>query len=84
MTKAPPLSRQAPLFSRDRVVERTVSTGTVIRTRLQPLEDGRVTILEYYRKTEGGQWIRRHQEERKVSFASLGLNCSFDELFGPA
>lgn len=78
----PPLSQQLPLFSNERVVERTMSTGTVIRALLRPAGEGQVTILAWYRREPDGRWQRRPQEERTVAFDTLGLSTPFDELFG--
>lgn len=75
--------QQAPLFDSERIVERTMSTGTTIRTLLRPAGGGRVTIVAYYRRAGTGRWVRRPMEERTVEFESLGLASSYDELFGP-
>ena len=80
----PPLSQQLPLFSNERVIERTTSSGTTIRAQLRPEPDGMVTILAWFRRQPDGRWLRRPQEERTVAFEKLGLSSSFDELFGPA
>lgn len=78
----PPLDQQLPLFSRERVVERTTESGTRIRAVLRPEGDGMVTILAWYRCAPDGRWQRRPQEERQVPFAKLRLNSSYAELFG--
>lgn len=82
--KLPPeASLQPPLFANDRVVQRVLSTGTIIRVRLEPLAEGQVRILEYHRRDHTGKWQRRSEEEqRTVSFATLGLAGSFSEIFG--
>lgn len=79
----PPLSHQLPLFSNERVVQRTTSTGTTIRAQLKPAGSGMVTVIAWYRREPDGRWQRRPQEEgRTVPFDQLGLASSFDELFG--
>jgi len=78
----PPLSYQLPLFSNERVVERTTDSGTTIRAQLRPEGDGQVTILAWYRRQPDGRWQRRPQEERTVPFEQLRLNTTYEELFG--
>lgn len=78
----PPLSHQLPLFSNERVIERTTDSGTVIRAQLRPEGAGMVTILAWYRRQADGRWQRRPQEERTVNFTQLRLSSSYEELFG--
>lgn len=79
----PPPSQQLPLFSRERVVQRTLSSGITIRAQLRPAPGGMVTIVAWYRRETDGRWQRRPQEEgRTVPFAGLGLASSYSELFG--
>lgn len=64
-------------------MQRLLSNGTLIRVRLTPVAAGQVRITEYQRRDRRGRWQRRSEEEgRTVSFASLGLQTGFDELFG--
>jgi len=78
----PPLDQQLPLFSNERVVQRTTESGTVIRAQLRPEGNGQVTILAWYRREPDGRWQRRRQEERTVPYRQLGLSSSYEELFG--
>ncbi len=78
----PPLSQQLPLFSNERVIERTTSAGTTIRVQLRPEGNGMVTILAWFRRQPDGRWQRRPQEERTVAFDKLGLASTYSELFG--
>lgn len=74
---------QAPLFNEERIVQRLLTNGTLIRARLVPVAEGQVRIAEYHRRDRNGKWQRRSDEEgRTVSFATLGLATGFDELFG--
>ncbi|MCA9836368.1 MAG: hypothetical protein KC422_05615 [Trueperaceae bacterium] len=75
---------QGHLFDKNVMVERTLSTGTVVRLKLEPLGDGRVKVLEYYRKGHLHDRFKRHSdEEGKVfQFAELGLLQTYDHLFG--
>lgn len=82
--KPPPLSQQLPLFSNERVIQRTTDSGTVIRAQLRPEGAGLVTILAWYRQQSDGRWQRRPQEERTVPYAQLRLSSSYEELFGEA
>lgn len=74
---------QDNLFDPTREVTRTLSNGTLVRSRLRPLGQGRVQIVEYYRKPKGGVWSRRRNEEGvTVAFDTLNLTETYEELFG--
>ena len=57
-------------------------SGTVIRAMLRPAGEGLVTIVAWYRREPDGRWQRRPQEERTVSFGTLGLSTTYEDLFG--
>lgn len=81
------VSVQNDLFSGTRVVERVVAgSGSTVRMRLEPAGEGRVRILEYYRRRRGEARFRRApgEENREVPYARLGLEAGFEDLFGPA
>lgn len=75
---------QDDLFSGCRWLERTTSSGVVVRVRLQPLGRGRVRILRYERRRPGdGAFVRRAEEEgRIVSLAALAPDQDYARLFG--
>lgn len=66
--------------------EKTTSLGTIVRSVLEPVGDGRVRILEYYRKPKRSAQFRRVKtEEGKVlPFAQLGSKTSYHDFFGLA
>ena len=73
---------QDDLFSSARVVERTLSHGTVLRLKLEPLPGERVRVLEYHRKAPGERWGRVLEEEgRTLRYDQLRLSPSFADLF---
>lgn len=73
---------QDHLFSSARLVERTLSNGTVLRLKLEPLLGERVKVLEYHRKAPGERWQRLHEEEgRTLRYDQLKLSRSFTEVF---
>jgi hypothetical protein len=85
------VSVQNDLFSGTRVVERVVAgSGSTVRMRLEPAGEGRVRIVEYFRRRRGEARFRRApgEENREVPYARLGLEPAFEELFdrpgGPA
>lgn len=75
--------QQGNLFDKSILVERTLSTGSILRLKLEPLENRQVKVLEYYRKGFLSDKFKRHKdEEGKVfGFAELNLNESFEALF---
>lgn len=73
---------QDNLFDPSRTVERNLESGSAVRLRLEPLGDGRVRVLEYYRKAAGG-WRRCREEEGRIVFYDrLKLPQDYAELFG--
>lgn len=74
---------QGHLFDKAVMVERTLSTGTVLRLKLEPLGEGKVRVLEYHRKGFLHERFKRQKdEEGKVFvFADLGLSQSYHALF---
>lgn len=73
---------QDDLFSPARMVERTLSNGTTLRLKLEPLPEERVKVLEYHRKGPGERWQRVQEEEGRVLlYDQLKLAQPFDELF---
>lgn len=81
------VSVQNDLFSGTRLVERRLpDSGATVRIRLAPLADGRVRILEYYRRRRGEVRFKRAngEENRDVAYERLGLEADFEELFGDA
>jgi hypothetical protein len=77
------LDRQGHLFDKTVLVERTLSTGSVVRLKLEPLANNRVKVLEYYRKGFLSDRFKRHiEEEGKVfPFEDLNLSESYARLF---
>ncbi len=74
---------QGHLFDKSVMVERTLSTGTVLRLKLEPLGEGKVRVLEYHRKGFlSDRFKRLPQEEGKIfALLDLGLNQSYQALF---
>lgn len=73
---------QDSLFTPERVVQRTLESGTILQLRLEPLSGERVRVLSYRQKLVGGRWKRLKAEEgRTVSWAQLGLRGSFEDVF---
>ena len=73
---------QDDLFSSVRAVERTLSNGTVLRLKLEPLPGERVGVLEYHRKAPGERWRRVPDEEgRTLRYDQLRLSPPFADLF---
>lgn len=77
------LGQQPSLFDRSRLVERRLSSGAIVRLRLEPLPAGRVKVVEYRRRGhEDARWQRRPGEEGRVCpFAALGLDLPFEDVF---
>lgn len=74
---------QDSLFSTERVVQRVLPGGTVLRLTLEPLPGGRVRVLAYQRRRVGEHWQSvREEEGRTLAFERLGLSGSFADLFG--
>jgi hypothetical protein len=65
-------------------VTRVLSTGSTITLTLEPLGEGQVRILTYYRKpARGDRFVRTPAEEgHVVAFEKLGLELSYETLFG--
>lgn len=73
---------QDDLFSSTRIVQRTLTNGTVLRLKLEPLPGSRVRVLEYYRRRAGERWQRVKEEEgRELAYGQLKLRESFADLF---
>jgi hypothetical protein len=64
------------MFDRSRVVERVLSTGTVVRLRVEELEGGRVLVHEARRRRGEGAWERWPEFEGEQSAAELCLERS--------
>lgn len=74
---------QDSLFSTERVVQRVLPGGTVLRLTLEPLAGERVRVLDYRRKRAGETWqIVREEAGRTLAFDQLGLPHTFIDLFG--
>jgi hypothetical protein len=75
--------KQIHLFDKSAVVERVTSMGSSIRMKLEPLSDGKVKVLEYYRKTKDSAQFKRvkSEEGQIVAFEKLGLKQSFTAIF---
>jgi hypothetical protein len=78
---SPPVYQDS-LFDPARTVERTLSNGTCVRVKLEPLGQGRVKILVYQRRPLGGMWQRCQEEEGRVlEYRQLKLQASYEEIF---
>lgn len=74
---------QDNLFSPQRVVERTLESGTILQLTLEPLPGERVRVLQYRRKAKGERWVTVKAEAgRTVAWNQLGLKVSFEAIFG--
>jgi hypothetical protein len=64
-------------------IERTLSTGTTLKLKLEALKDERVRILEYWRKSRRGVSFRRVKDEegKVIAFNQLNLPQSYADLF---
>lgn len=80
------ITYQGHLFDKSMMVERTLSTGSIVRLKLEPLGEAKVRVLEYYRKGFLHDRFKRcKEEEGKVfAFADLRLEQSYQSLFGSA
>jgi hypothetical protein len=65
------------------IIERTLSTGTTLKLKLEPLQNEQVRILEYWRKPRRGVSFRRVKDEegKIVAFTQLNLAQSYTDLF---
>lgn len=75
---------QGDLFSGTQVVQRTLAhSGSRVRLRLAPLGDGRVRVVEAYRRVPGARGFEPWPEEagRETDFARLHLGLTYEELF---
>jgi hypothetical protein len=74
---------QDALFSPERVVQRTLESGTILQLTLAPLPGERVRVLKYRRKAKGERWVTVKAEAgRTVAWQQLGLRASFESVFG--
>jgi hypothetical protein len=75
---------QPHLFDKTETVTRVLSTGSTVTLTLEPLGEGQVRILTYYRKpARGDRFVRAPGEEGQVvAFEKLGLELSYETLFG--
>ncbi len=75
---------QDALFDRRRQLEHTLANGTCLKLVLEPLGEGRVRVLEYYRRPRNAERFKRSpQDEREYLYRQLGLPLSYEALFGP-
>lgn len=76
------------MFDKSVVTERTLSTGSIIRVKIEPVKtttgQRQVRILEYYRKALHKDKFKRdrQQEGQIVRFEDLHLPESYEQLFG--
>ena len=74
---------QDALFSPVRVVQRILESGTVLELTLEPLPGGHVKVIKYRRKRVGERWVTdKHEAGRTYAWRQLGLEGSFESLFG--
>ncbi len=75
---------QGHLFDKTITVERQMNNGSIIKLTLRPSQENTVEILEYYKKSPKQDVFKRHENEEKkiVEFDKLGLEQSFEYLFG--
>ncbi|HHO55521.1 MAG TPA: hypothetical protein ENK21_03965 [Trueperaceae bacterium] len=61
-----------------------MNNGSIIKLTLRPSQENTVEILEYYKKSPKQDVFKRHENEEKkiVEFDKLGLEQSFEYLFG--
>ena len=65
------------MFDRSRSVERVLSTGTVVRLRIEELSEGRLMVHEARRRRGDGPWSRWPEVEGEQLAADLGIEkCS--------
>ena len=74
---------QANLFNDLVLVERTLSSGTVVRLLIEPTENQQVRILEYSRLSPKTNRFKRQpgEEGKMLEFSKLGLSLGYDALF---
>lgn len=74
---------QDALFSPERVVQRTLESGTMLQLTLKPLPGERVRVLKYRRKMKGERWVTvKGEQGRTIVWQQLGLCVSFESVFG--
>ena len=64
------------MFDPTHAVERVLSSGTVVRLRVEELGGGRVMVHEARRKRGDGNWSRWREVEGEQSAADLGIDKS--------
>lgn len=65
------------MFDPTRAVERVLSTGTVVRLRVEELGEGWVMVHEARRRRAGGNWMRWREVEGEQLADDLGMDkCS--------
>ena len=71
------------LFEKTVFIEKVTSLGTVLRLKLEPLDNEQVKLLEDWRKPKRSAKFKRvHNEEGKVlAFEALKLRQGFQEVF---
>lgn len=71
------------LFEETVFVEKVTSLGTILRLKLEPLDNEQVKLLEYWRKPKHSAKFKRvKSEEGKVlAFEVLKLKESFGTVF---
>lgn|GEM_PF-3935390 len=70
------------MFDTTRYLERTLSTRSRVRLRVEELGGGRVYVHEAYRQRPGGNWTRWQQVEGEQSTEDLRLD-QFKETGSP-
>lgn len=75
---------QGHLFDKTITVEREMTNGSIIQLTIRPTTKNEVEILEYYKKSSKQDVFKRQANEEKkiVEFNKLGLEQSFEFLFG--
>ena len=74
---------QDNLFNPQRVVERTLESGTILQLTLEPLAGERVRVITYRKKSKGKRWVTVKEESgRTVAWRQLGLSLGFESVFG--
>ena len=71
------------LFEKTVLIEKVTSLGTVLRLKLEPLDNKQVKVLEYWRKPKHSAKFKRvkNEEDKVLAFAEFGLELSFQALF---
>ena len=72
-----------PVRESEAIIEKVTTMGTVIRLRLEPLENEHVRILEYSRKGKHSQSFKRvkTEENKVIAYEQLKIEQSFSDLF---